>query len=154
MKRLAVAVLAACGGGEDDFDAPTCAPGEVRVEGTVDGIERTATATGSTQFAFINALSEDELGTLSIGFATDDELTLAWPDLVPNGGSVEARGTVKLSDIDLGSCETEGFPGIMVLSQELGSDVGKFRLSELRAGADCAAPALAGELRGCWQRQE
>lgn len=34
---LVAAFALGCGGGDDDFSAPTCSAGEVVIEGTVDG---------------------------------------------------------------------------------------------------------------------
>ena len=136
-----------CGGGDDDFDAPTCAAGEVAIEGTIEGGHESASLSGATSYSFVNALN-GEPGTLAVTFETGDRLHLEWPDLVANGDSVDVRGTVAFPGLDLGNCEDDGYPGTLRMDPEGGS--GAFRLPSLRPGADCAAPEVSGELIGCF----
>jgi hypothetical protein len=144
---LLLALFAACGGGDDDFDAPTCAPGEVAIEGTVDGGQESARLSGATSYIFVNALS-GELGSLSVAFG-DDMLFLEWPDLVANGDSVDARGAALVSSLSYGNCDDDGFPGTLRMNAEGGG--GTFRLTALRPGADCTAAEVSGELTGCFE---
>ena len=142
-----LALVAACGGADDDFDAPTCAPGEVVIEGTIDGGQESASLSGATSYIFVNALS-GELGSLTVTFG-DDMLFLEWPDLVANGDSVDARGAVAVSSLSYGNCDDDGFPGTLRMNDEGGG--GAFRLTALRPDADCAAPEVSGELTGCFE---
>src|SRR5262245_26421440 len=99
-RLLATAALAlgltthlGCGGGDDDdFDAPTCAAGEVAIDGTIEGGHESASMSGPSGYIFVNALN-GELGTLTVTFGAADMLYLEWPDLVADGASVDARGT-------------------------------------------------------------
>lgn len=141
------APIIGCGGGDDDFDAPTCAAGEVAIEGTIDGGQESASLSGATGYSFINAL-DGEPGTLTVTFESGDRLHLEWPDLVSNGDSVDVRGTITFPGIDLGNCEEDGYPGTLRMNQE--DDGGSFRLQSLRPGADCAAAEVSGELTGCF----
>ena len=136
-----------CGGGDDDFDAPTCAAGEVALEGTIDGGHESASLSGPTGYIFVNALN-GELGTLTVTFGTADRLHLEWPDLVSNGDSVDVRGTIAFPGLDLGNCEDDGYPGTLRMDPE--GDGGTFRLHSLRPGADCTAAEVSGELTGCF----
>jgi hypothetical protein len=141
------APIIGCGGGDDDFDAPTCAAGEVAIEGTIDGGQESASLSGATSYSFINALN-GELGTLTVTFELGDRLHLEWPDLVSNGDSVDVRGAITFPGIDLGNCEEDGYPGTLRMNQE--GDGGSFRLQSLRPGADCTAAEVSGELTGCF----
>ncbi|HEU5061125.1 MAG TPA: hypothetical protein VFU21_31560, partial [Kofleriaceae bacterium] len=109
---LLALLVAACGGGDDDFDAPACGADQVIIEGTIDGGQESASFSGATGYVFVNALS-GELGTLTVTFGADDMLHLEWPDLVANGDSVDARGTVALAGLSYGNCDEDGFPGTL-----------------------------------------
>lgn len=139
------APAAGCGGGDDDFEAPSCAAGEVAVEGTVDGREESISASGASSYVFVNALGEDN-GTLTMTFAAGT-LRLEWPELVADGDSVEARGIVAFG-ASYGNCEDDGFPGTMVMDDSGGG--GRFRLTSLRPGG-CESAAVDGELVGCFK---
>lgn len=141
------AAAAGCGGDDDDFDAPTCAAGDVRVEGTIDGGSESASLSGANSYIFVNALGGD-LGSLTVTFGAEDMLYLEWPDLIANGGSGEARGTIDLAGLDYGNCDDDGFPGTLRMNAD--GDSGAFRLRGLRPSADCAAGEVDGELTGCF----
>ena len=142
------APIIGCGGGDDgDFEAPTCAAGEVAIDGTIDGGHESASLSGATGYIFINSLN-GELGTLTVTFDTGDRLHLEWPDLVANGDSVDARGAITFPGIDLGNCDEDGYPGTLRMNPE--GEGGAFRLPSLRPGADCAAAEVSGELTGCF----
>lgn len=146
---LALSSAAATGcGGDDDFDAPTCADGEVRLEGTIDGGSESAAQSGFTSYIFVNALG-DQLGTLTVNFGGEEMLYLEWPDLIANGDSGDARGSVAFAGLDYGSCDDDGFPGTIRLDQD--GDGGAFRLTALHPAGDCAAAAVDGELTGCFR---
>ena len=144
---IAIAALTACGG-DDDFSAPTCEEGEVVIEGTIDGGDESASLSGWTSYIFVNAIGGD-LGTLTVNFGADEMLVLEWPELVANGDSTGARGTVAVGGLDYGNCEDDGFPGTLRMDED--GDGGAFQLPRLRASADCTAPELDGELVGCFR---
>lgn len=146
---LVLGLMGACGGGDDDFEAPTCEEGEVRLEG--GSFEDTRS--GYTSYIFINAL-DDQLGQLDIEFPDGDALSLRFPDLTANGDSVEARGSVSYPsvELDVGNCEDDGFPGILRLDDD--GDGGTFLLTSLRQGSDyCAGDAADGEITGCYRSE-
>lgn len=144
---LAVSLLASgCGGDDDDFDAPTCAAGQVMVEGAIDGGQQSASLSGASGYIFVNAIN-GQLGSLAVSFG-EDMLYLEWPDLVANGSSVDARGTIQFPGLAYGNCDDDGFPGTLRMNAD--GDGGAFRLRSLHADADCTAPEVSGELTGCF----
>ena len=148
MRALVATCLVAlgCGGGDDEFSAPSCAAGEVAVEGMLAGESHGAGLSGAGSYIFINALGGDP-GNLTVG--SGEMLSLTWPDLVANGDSVDARGHVVIGDLDYGNCDADGYPGTLRMDE--GGDGGSFRLVDLRPGADCAAATVEGELVGCFR---
>lgn len=148
LQIITLAVLLIGCGGDDDFSAPTCADGEVAIEGTIDGGIESASLSGSTSYAFINALN-DQNGTLTVSFGAGEMLYLEWPQLVANGDSVEARGTIALAGLDYGNCDDDGFPGTLRMDDD--GDGGTFLLRSLHPAADCSAATVDGELTGCFR---
>ena len=147
-----VCLAAACGGGDDDFEAPTCAAGEVRLEGTVDGSFEDARS-GYDSYIFVNALNGEE-GQLDVVFPDGDALSLRFPDLVANGDSVEARGSVGYISVGLnvGNCEDGGYPGVLRMDE--GGGGGAFLLTSLRQGGDdCGGDPVDGEITGCFRSE-
>jgi hypothetical protein len=134
-------------GGDDDFDAPTCAAGEVAIDGTIDGGHESASLSGPTGYIFVNALN-GELGTLTVTFGADDMLYLEWPDLVADGASVDARGTIAFPGLAYGNCDDDGFPGTLRMNAD--GNGGSFQLRSLHPDADCTATQVSGELTGCF----
>jgi len=150
-RLLATAALAlttnlGCGG-DDDFDAPTCAAGEVAIDGTIDGGHESASLSGASSYIFVNALN-GELGTLTVTFDVDDMLYLEWPELVADGASVDARGTIAFPGLAYGNCDDDGFPGTLRMNAD--GNGGSFRLRSLHPDADCTATQVSGELTGCF----
>ncbi|HUS68610.1 MAG TPA: hypothetical protein VMZ28_28940 [Kofleriaceae bacterium] len=148
---LVFLLAAACGGGDDDFEAPTCEDGEVRLEGDVGGGSFDDSRSGYSSYVFVNALN-DEDGQLDIGFPDGDTLSLRFPDLTANGDSVDVRGSVSYPsvDLDVGNCEDSGFPGILRLDDD--GDGGTFLLTSLREGSDyCDGDGVGGEITGCYR---
>jgi len=151
MRAFALLVAAAavgCGGGDDDFTPPTCAAGEVVIEGTVDGATHEAALSGAGSYVFVNALGDDP-GQLTVGAGDSEMLSLTWPTLVANGASVDARGRVAAGELDYGNCDDDGFPG--TLRMDAGGGGGSFRLTALRPAGDCASAEVDGELIGCFR---
>src|SRR5687768_2006289 len=103
---LAVLVLVVSGCGDEGFDAPTCMPGQLVIEGTIDGVPIAATI-NATGFSFINALGDSD-GQVKVSTGTTTHLSLQFPDLVANGDDVSARGQVTLATpaLMVGNCET------------------------------------------------
>jgi hypothetical protein len=148
---LTLCLAAACGGDDDDFEAPTCEDGEVRIQGDVGGASIDDARSGYVSYVFVNALNDDD-GQLDVGFAGGDMLSLRFPDLTANGDSVDVRGSVSYPsvDLDVGNCDDDGFPGILRLDE--GGDGGAFLLTSLRQGDDyCGGDAVTGEITGCFR---
>lgn len=141
-----VSSIAGCGG-DDGFDAPTCSPGEVAIEGSIDGGQESASLSGATSYIFVNAVN-GQLGSLTVAFGAEDMLYLEWPDLVADGASVDARGSIAFPGLAYGNCDDDGFPGTLRMNDD--GNGGTFRLGSLRPGADCTAAQVSGELTGCF----
>jgi len=143
--------LAACGGGDDDFEAPTCGDNEFKLEGSIDDTPISEVRSDYASYVFVNKIGED-LGQLDVTFADDDTLSLRFPDLVANGDSVEARGGLAFieASLILGNCEDDGFPGILRMDDD--GDGGTFLLTSLhRGGVPCNGGLVDGELTGCFR---
>jgi hypothetical protein len=161
MKRAVLAltsVLAlACGGddgGASIADAPTCNPGELKIEGTLDGTLANVSMTGYNVYNFTNAVGSAN-GFLNVGFPTGENLLLEFPDFTNEGKKVSARAFVDF--VDSGG----PFGGFCDTMSEYASDLvvpkeGKqyeFRITRLRATDPfCASDSayLEGELVGCF----
>jgi hypothetical protein len=146
-----IVALAATGCGGDDFDPPACEDGEaVVILRTADEIHESASTI--VQHVFVNKLTPDEPGILDLTLAGGGEVHLEWDELVANGGSVDARGSVDLSGgTSHGTCAGDGFPGTLRMDDD--GDGGAFQLRRLRPQGDCAAPVIDGDLVGCWRFQ-
>ncbi len=151
---LTLCLVAACGGdADDDFEAPTCDDGEVRIEGTIAGEAIDEARTGYDGYIFVNALGDD-LGQLDVVYADGDALSLRFPDLTANGDSVDVRGSVGFlsSGLDVGNCEDDGFPGTLRLDED--GDGGAFHLVGLRDGTPyCEADDIDGDIVGCYRSE-
>jgi hypothetical protein len=154
MKRLAQASMLAASIASCGFGAPTCGAGEVAVEGTLGGSAVSIRQSGMTAYLFRNFGVGGALGDLDIQFNGGANLHVAFPQIIPNGGSGPARGSVNLTagaGIDVGNCETDvAFPSTLVLEQ--GSS-GIFLLRGGKTGPSpyCGGMAQTGELAGCFR---
>jgi hypothetical protein len=146
MRRFALLLLATTGCA-DGFDAPTCATGELRIEGTLDRIPIDVQRT-LTGYVFVNAgFGTDTNGSVELQVG-DDRLVIEFPDLLANGEGGPARGTVNLSGLTAGNCEVQGFPSELRLDSD--GNGGQFLLRSLAMPA-CGTPA-SGELAGCYRQ--
>lgn len=149
MSGLALAVLvSACGGG-DDFEPPVCAPGELAVEGTVDG-EAVSIRVASAGHVWSNIPSESDNAYLEVyGAGREPILRIEWDRTVARGQTTDAFGYVNLpsgsGSLHVGNCADDGFASL-VTSRAEGAD---FLLRDLRAGPPCEGEAVGGELAGC-----
>lgn len=152
MRITWVCVLAACGGGGSSLEVEqaSCQVDELNYVHTLDD------GTGEGNFPvdgyiFANALrdgnGEEHLGVLDLRAGTATIVHVEFEDLLVGGGTVDARGHVKLVDlgIDVGNCETASFSGRI-------SDIAggwSFTLEDLRASPYCSGAAVSGAIAGC-----
>lgn len=165
MRRFACLLLTgvlACNGDEgDDTDTPSsypsCAAGEIAIEGTVDGADVSARFVYDGSYAWVNDLDDEdeEPGTLDIHDAANGALHLEWFGLLANGASTDARGFVDLSPSggpNYGNCETQELTGTITAGDD--GVPGTFVLRDVRAAPYCEQDALEGEIVGCWTEPE
>jgi hypothetical protein len=142
---MAVLVLAACGGSDDSLDAPDdCGSDELHA--IYGSGEDSLTV---TTHVFVNKISDDP-GALAIGMPGSDYVYLEFDKLVPNGGTVDARGSIQLttSGLDVGNCETGGFVSQLFVG---GDSLYRFELSNLAMAPYCSGESFAGSVSGCYQ---
>jgi hypothetical protein len=149
MKQLAIALLAcaACGGG--GADPPTCGAGQVVAEGDPGG-GGFATSFTADNYAFINALGTDP-GTLDAqetGTGTPPVLHLEWDELVANGDSVAARGSI-IAGAGFGNCDAGPLDSTLTMDDD--GNGGTFVLRHLRMGPPFCGEEITGEIVGCFR---
>lgn len=158
--------LAACGGGggngNGSVETPICSSaGTFSYSAKLDGAMSGGGAGVGGQ-SFVNALSEDEPGSLElfIGDAIEAAVAIEFEELVADGDCVPARAVrFDLSDQGDGpavaNCAPGGeTPGELCIDDD--GEGGTFRLRELRGDASdpCNAPAVEGEIAGCFRYPE
>lgn len=139
--------LAGCGGASD-AEVPTCAPGELKVSGTLDGKEISQTLTLES-YAFGNASTQSP-GELIIPVQDPQQVHIFFTRGVANGFSVPATGQVDLSATGgpvAQNCDGAEEPSTYSMDQD--GDGATFVLRHLHADASCASPELEGSLAGC-----
>jgi len=152
MRSVVLLVLATACGSDADIDAPDdCAVDEVHiVHGSAD--ERITL----TNHAFINKFGSQTVGTLDLsspGGAANGLIHVEFNKLAADGDVVDARGRVTLpSGIDVGNCDTEGFPGKFHV---VGDGVWRWELRGLHDGPTpyCGNGAVAASLSGCYRAE-
>lgn len=138
-----IAVCAACGG-DPDIDAPDdCAADELHlVHGGID--ERLPI----TNHAFVNKLSDISPGTLDLGTAMMG-VHIEFDALAAHGDIVDARGSVTFTNLDVGNCDFEGFPGYLHVED----GAWRFELLDLKAPPYCGGMPIADPLGGCYRAE-
>jgi len=142
---------AACGGSSGDSGnagaSLTCAPKQLRVQGSIDGmpIDINEMATG---YAFVNKLG-DSPGSLDAPL-TNGELKIEFDTLTPFGGKSSARGFIKDggASLSVGNCETGPFSSTMSISSD--GNTMSFSLTQLVWEPYCGGQAATGDLSGCF----
>ncbi len=138
---LALVVLLGCA--SDDLEAPDdCAINELHVvHGSSD--ERVTL----TSYAFVNKLGDDN-GSLDIGVGGADHVRVEFTKLVPDGATVDARGSIQLaSGLDVGNCETGGLPSKL----EVYDGFWRFELRDVAMAPYCSGAAVAESVSGCFR---
>ncbi len=161
---LLILAVGACGGGDGaGLDAPEdCQPGRLSYvhDLTLDG---DVTGGGGdlaiTNHSFVNASQDQngnpQLGSLEVGdlggMSGGPRIKLEFRELVSDGGTVDARGFVKLPQqgIDAGNCETAGFAGRITTI----TDGWRFTLVDVHASPYCSGAAIAGSFAACIRHQ-
>jgi hypothetical protein len=139
----------ACGGsdagqdaGPDGGDPLTCGAVELRITGSLDGSPVDVTTVvgeivQTTQPAAVLIYPDD-----------GGRIRFELQGLPPAGVPAPARATVTMASVgfvDLGNCQTAGYPSELTLSEGRVD----FVLRDLRSAPFCENPAGAGELTGC-----
>lgn len=143
-------ILAACGGddgdGGADLEPPECAADStLRYVHDVGG----TTMTGEMAFdgyAFFNKVSDDP-GSFTIGNGNEASARIEFERLVVDGGTVAARGFVKLGGLDVGNCATAALAGSLT---DLGGDGWTFVLADLHEAPYCEGAAVSGSFAACF----
>jgi hypothetical protein len=142
----------ACGGGGGDPDGgdggvPTCAAGELRYAGTLDGLPVSGVEDLSGH-TLVNLASGGLNCYLEVYFTPSGKLHLEWPQTVLDDTESAGAGSLNLAaqgGLNAGNCNGAGFPSSFTLVE----DGARFTLRELRAAPYCTGAAIAGEIRGC-----
>jgi len=142
-------LLTACGGSADPTP-PTCAPGELRLTGTLDGVV-VSQQMSVDSYVFGNAINQ-ESGTLVAPVVQGEapKLKITFTKLVANGGSVAARGELDFSatgGVHAGNCETGDEASTFSMDKD--GDGATFVLRQLHSDPYCTSPELDGALAGC-----
>ncbi len=135
---LAAVVLVGCS--DSEIDAPDdCAVNELHViNGAVD--ERVMIS----NFAFVNRLNDSSPGYLDVGVAPM-VVHIEFDTLAANGDTVDARGSVILNGLDVGNCDADGFPSLLLVDD--GS--WRFQLRDIAMAPYCGGPSVSASLHGC-----
>jgi len=155
---LSIAVVLGCGGddGAASLGAPTCAAGELKIEGTYDGALVNDSRTGYNTFSFVNAVGSAN-GMLNIGFPTQEGVLLEFPDFVNDGKKVRARAFINLAaggGLFGGFCETMTAYTAELLVPKAGGQY-EFQVTELRPMEPfCTADLVAADIVGCFRPRE
>jgi len=158
MRRYLLVAIGALGvsfgcGGDDTKSisgAPDCADGELVIVGELGGQTINISQTGYNTFIFTNSVG-DANGTFSVGFPSQERVTLDFPDFVRNNDTVRARGSLEFGSLLAGYCDTmTAYPGELLVPKEGGQY--EFSLIQLRDGEPfCTAELLSGEVVGCFK---
>ena len=158
---ILIVFAAACGGGDGglEVDEAMCSPNQLTFvhDLSLDGEHASgegSIATGGVIFGNAGILDDQgkpQNGVLILNASSSGAspalLRIEFEDALLGGGTVDARGSVKLVDqgIDAGNCETAGFSGRLT---DFG-DGWKFTLVELHASPYCGGASFGGSFAGC-----
>ena len=143
---LVVLLLTACGSPDDGNPGITCGEEQLKVVGTIDGVDVSLTR-ATTYYTFVNKLG-DAPGTMDASTA-QGMFSLEFNTLTADGQSSPARGSLVDSEgpLSVGNCETGEFSSTLTMDAN-----GKglhFTLRALHREPYCSAAAVTGELGGC-----
>lgn len=148
---LLCSLMSACGAGEstspnsDDVPtAPACGPGEVAVAGRLDGVAVTERAS-FTEYGFVQLRPPSTFEVFNAPVA----IRLEWPELLANGQTAAARGSVRASAFDVGNCSAGPFSGEHSIDTDGGG--GRFLLRELHRSPYCSGAPVRGAVAGCYR---
>jgi hypothetical protein len=140
----------ACGGDDADGTADsgnmTCAPDEVAIEGSVDG-EAVSYRGALESYAWTQLGS----GELDVSFEERGSFHAEWPQLVGDGATFSATGSITLPATVAHSGETLGYGAgtFTKLDGGVRFKVSGFKLSVQCITAPCPSEDVEGTLRGC-----
>ncbi|HKO48502.1 MAG TPA: hypothetical protein VJV79_12310 [Polyangiaceae bacterium] len=147
---FAVLLTVACGGTDSDENAGsgnmTCAPDELAIEGSLDG--QAVSYRGA-----LNSYAWTQLGSgkLDVSFEKGGSFHAQWPQLVADGATFSATGSITLPTTVAHSGETldYGEGTFTKLDRGVRFNVSGFELSVQCITAPCPSEAVEGALRGC-----
>ncbi|HEU5056488.1 MAG TPA: hypothetical protein VFU21_08175 [Kofleriaceae bacterium] len=149
-----LAALAGCVTAADDGSiAPpavellTCAPGEARLAGDVDGVAIEASAARVISRAFADADRFGASGFLDVELDTGDHISLAWDEPLHDAEAAAATGVLDSSTSTYSTCVHDVLPGLVQVDPATGAL--HFSLSHLQRGGICDQTIAGGELTGC-----
>lgn len=156
---LSIATALGCGGDDGPRslggDIPDCAEGELIVQGELDGASVDQQLTGYNAFTFENAVGEAS-GNLIVGFPSQSNILVEFPDFADDNDIVRARGFVNFEATGgprAGFCDTmTQYSGELLVPLE--GEQWEFTMSGLRPGTQpCLEDPLPGELYGCFRER-
>jgi hypothetical protein len=126
---------------------PTCAAGEARLAGAVDGDKIEAPAARVISRAFADADRFGASGFLDVELDTGDHITLAWDEPLHDGEAAAATGVLDSPASTYSTCVHDVLPGLVQIDPVTGAL--HFSLSHLQRGGICDETVDGGELSGC-----
>jgi hypothetical protein len=145
---LVLVTAAACACGDDHPAPPTCADGELAVEGVLDG-EDVSARLATWGYAWINLPSDTENAYMEVyGEGSTVIAHMEWGVSLAHGQRGDASGWIDLSsqgELDVGNCAADGFVS-EITAREDGAD---FYLQTLHRPPYCGGAAVDGYLVGC-----
>lgn len=168
MAVLSAGLTSACGGGDSDdagggsgllSQSPHCPMGTdaLRIEGSIDGAavdDQRSTNINAGLVNFGDSTFDSPLGTLLPLQPSELEIHLKWMGSLVYGESGTTTGGTLVAPAGAAHagqtlCISKGAVGFAEGGSEDG--VFKFKVSELRAGADCMGEIVPVDLRGCYE---
>jgi hypothetical protein len=137
------------GGGAAIDQSITCAPKQLRIQGSINDIPVDISET-ATNYFFANKISADP-GELNVTIPSG-QFQLQFDELTPYGGSSAARGMLRQPAGEVGNCANDGFPGSMSISKD--GNTTFFTLVQLTNMGECGGAAAKGQLQGCFATED
>lgn len=134
------------GTGGGGGSGPVCVKGTVRFEGTIgsESVQKEYPFKGIV----LNQASTPK--TVSVSFGSGGQITMQWSDLLANGQTSSATGSVFFpSDGPLASSNVCLGPGSTVT---LLDNAGQLSVESPTTGTSCPGSATQGQLSACWAK--
>jgi hypothetical protein len=148
---LAALLTFACGGGDDSDEkggsgSMTCAPGELALDGSLDG--EAVSYRGPLK---VYAWTQLGRGKLDASFAEGGSFHAEWAQLVGNGTTFSATGSITLPPTEPHAGETLAYDSgtFTKLDGGVRFKVSGFKLNVQCISAPCPSEDVIGTLQGC-----